>query len=130
MRHAVPDVKSDFFVRDTANPDSMTQVLSHARKNHACGRATYAWGECSVYSSVVVIIDDCFEHPFAQGALCSRSSSRHALGRPWRMAHVQDVPRCISYFRPDGLIVASSSALRGRSPGTVNAFCFSIQSSD
>ena len=27
----------------------MTQVLRHARKNRVCGRATYAWVECSVY---------------------------------------------------------------------------------
>ena len=37
-------------VRYTVNPDSMTQVLSHARKNHVCGCATYAWVECSVYT--------------------------------------------------------------------------------
>ena len=50
MRHAVLDVRNDGFVRDTMNPDSMTQVLSQARKNHVCGRATYAWVERSVYS--------------------------------------------------------------------------------
>ena len=31
------------------NPDSMTQVLSHARKNHVCGSATYAWAWCCVH---------------------------------------------------------------------------------
>ena len=29
--------------------DLMTQVLSHARKNHVCGSATCAWDWCSVY---------------------------------------------------------------------------------
>ena len=43
-------VKNDCFVTDTVNPDSMTQVLSHARKNHVCGCATYAWVEGSVYT--------------------------------------------------------------------------------
>ena len=31
--------------------DSMARVLSHARKKHVCGRATYAWVECSVYTA-------------------------------------------------------------------------------
>ena len=31
--------------------DSMTQVLSHARKSHVCGSATYAWVWCSVHRS-------------------------------------------------------------------------------
>ena len=34
-------------------PDMMTQVLSleSREKNHVCGRATYAWVECGVYTS-------------------------------------------------------------------------------
>ena len=35
------------------NPDSMTQVLSHTRKNHVCGRATYAWVESVVFTPSV-----------------------------------------------------------------------------
>ena len=37
MRHVVLDMKIDCFVRDTVNPDSVTQVLRHARKMTCAG---------------------------------------------------------------------------------------------
>ena len=49
--HAVLDVRMTV-LWDTKIPvDSMTQVLSHARKNHVCGSATCPWVWCSVGTS-------------------------------------------------------------------------------
>ena len=43
VRHAVQDVRTTVLWDTTIPVDSMTQVLSHATKNHVCGSATYAW---------------------------------------------------------------------------------------
>ena len=32
------------------SPDSMTQVVSHAKENHVCGSATHAWVENVVFT--------------------------------------------------------------------------------
>ena len=50
VRHAVLDARTTV-LRDTTIPDdSMTHVLSHARKITCAGDATYAWVWCSVYT--------------------------------------------------------------------------------
>ena len=51
VRHGVPDVKMVVLSRHkTLTADLMTQVLSHAIKNHVCGSAECAQVWCSVYT--------------------------------------------------------------------------------
>ena len=85
MRHAVLDVRNDYFARDIVSLDSMTQVLSHARKNQ-----TY-------------LQDHCFETPrfplrrHSTWLPCARLRSK-----PWSLHECLSTPSCLQGF---GLLI-------------------------